>query len=141
VNSVSPDPSGITDEMIELGAQAIAEEIGMRGQLYPVESPDFPAHRRRIAEVVLTAALAGRTVVDNPAPLAFQDEHSDVKTWEPDGVDFQVNFHPADSEKDAEVSFAYWQISPQQARVLGEVFIAAGQLGDQASGVAGGGAQ
>lgn len=128
--------TGITDEMIDTAARAHAAHEGYDW----TEVSEFWQRRYLgMARIILESALDGRAVVDLPQPIAFQDEHSEVKAWEPDGVDFQVNLHPSDWEKDAEVSFAYWQISPQHARGVGAAFLAAAEHHDrQNSGAAGG---
>lgn len=118
----------ITDEMIDRAAQALF--VHGRDPLAPGWADVSAVERDRCrgyAVEALRAGLAGRTVLDLPAPLAFQDEFADVKTWEPDGVDFQISAHPADCEKDAEVSFAYWRVSKSQARGIGSAFLAASE--------------
>ena len=85
----------IPEEMVEKAARAIAEQIGMRDQLYPVESPDFPAHRRDIAQVVLSAALEGCAVVQLPAPDGSREQLDGVLTfWNVDG--WSVTVKPGD---------------------------------------------
>jgi hypothetical protein len=62
----STQTPAVTDEMIQAGADALVAY--KRAQTYPVEAPAFPALRWRLAETVLRAALADRTVVEQPEP-------------------------------------------------------------------------
>lgn len=136
------------DEVDQLREQLREEQIWREDMMREVSGldPDRPLAktarryrqerdtlRQRVAE--LETALAGSgtaapdlraaLVADLPKPAMYADEHTDVKTWELDELDFAVTVHPAEDEAGVELRFAYWTVSPSAAERFAGALLAA----------------
>lgn len=78
---------------------------------------------------LLSAALAGRTVLELPEPDENDDE-DDPPMWHVDGIDGAVEAHP----DTAEVDFAYWTWPHGTARAFAAALLAAADVAAAGSG-------
>lgn len=87
-----PAQQGVIDDLVRAAGAGVREWLRHREHVWCDECKNggLPTFEQRIAKEIETA-LTGRAVVDLPVSIVFADEHTDVKTWKPDGVDFQVN--------------------------------------------------
>jgi hypothetical protein len=145
MSGVSPDPSGITDEMIEQGAQALyAESRDPFSRPWEELATADQDLFRRHTKYVLAGALAGRTVVDLPEPTAWRNRmDGDVDIWPVGG--WSVTTSPSGVEICTSrngLGGGGLTFRAEQAREFGVAILAADArlAARQSSGVSGGGA-
>ncbi len=115
----------IPEEMVEKAALEMHDqsctcdgsERCRQSALYP------PGVTMQTARAILSAALAGRQVVDLPEPDEKLDDQ-DAPQWQVDGVDGVVEAHP----ETGEVDFAYWTWPVDTARAFSAAILAAVDL-------------
>jgi hypothetical protein len=149
VTAVSPDPSGITDEMVDAGMRAMVE-LGCDGC-----DPDCPCREldekdevdfRRAVRAALEGALAGRAVVDLPEPDGTSYEGDPI--WSAH-VDYEETIFACvvNGEPVVESNFSGEPLAAVTAEMLGLRLLAAAKIAREraaaaaASGVAGGDTQ
>lgn len=119
--ATSYDTSRITVDMVERGVRALTEPTG---EVYSVQASDKASAKQAVLQV-LSAALAGYTVVRLPAPAGGADEGCTV--WELDNeVEDQVDeVHAFVEDSQPYVTFMLTDTNPDQAERLAGVLLAA----------------